>query len=1440
MLGVGFCLGATNISTVKVSNYGGKVQVIEADSRMHDGSPQKLLKHYLGQEDYAASDRVAVTGRKFRKLVNLPTISEPEAVEVAYNFLKKNYSAADVIISAGGETFILYELDQQGKIVNVFTGNKCASGTGEFFLQQIARMDLDIETALTIAAAQEEMYLVSGRCSVFCKSDCTHALNKGENKGKVVAGLCKMMATKVTELLENTQGKRVWLVGGTSKNTIMINYLKQEVKQLIVPEEAPYFEALGAALWSLSLSQKTIVVADVLFRANKSSFSFLPPLRDYENRVIFKTMLKKDIQEGDRCILGLDVGSTTTKAVIMRVSDNSLLASVYLRTNGDPVAAARNCYFSLAEQVKSQIEIIGLGVTGSGRQIAGLHALTDGVINEIIAHSTAAVYFDPEVDTIFEIGGQDAKYTYITNMVPSDYAMNEACSAGTGSFLEESAKESLGLETETIAELALAGGKPPNFNDQCAAFISSDIKNAIQEGIRTEDVVAGLVYSVCMNYDHRVKGNRSVGKKIFMQGGVCYNRAVPIAMAALTGKKIIVPPEPGLMGAYGVALETKNKLKLGLIKEKRFNLKQLAAREISYEKSFVCSGGSENCDRKCRIALIKINGHNYPFGGACNKYVNMVQKKNNSLEGQDLVRLREKLVFEKYAGKPVAGLELTGKKIGLCKSLLTNTLYPLYSNFFSELGLEVVLADKIDPDGVDKRGAAFCYPVEISHGLISDLLKRNDLDYIFLPHVKGLAVENSIPISFTCPLVQGETYYLKSAFGLNDNPRVFSPVLDFTRGYEVMTTEFINLAKQLGFSSFQGESAYKKAVSVQLQYFQEAEELGKQAIEQLEQEPNKIGLVVFGRPYNAFVKEANMGIPKKITSRGYLAIPCDFLPYGGEQPQERMYWSMGQIILKAAKYVKRHPQLFGLYITNFSCGPDSFIITYFRELMGRKPLLTLELDSHTADAGLDTRIEAFLDVINSYLQLTKYDRGQGETRQLFTPASVIYGKQLKVRDSAGKIYSFKDQKVHSLLPSMGDLGVRMLAAALRNAGIRATTVAPPGEEELKIGRAYASCKECLPLILTVGSFIKYLQERKDEEELLVYYMPEAPDPCRFGQYSVFLESIINKHQIKNVAILTLTSGNSYAGFGWSFLLRAWCSVIISDVMDEIYSSILALAKDKQSALATYYKCCKRIISSAERDSWKLLRRVLWEVAEELRKIPLLESYAEACKVALVGEIYVRRDGFSRQFLVEKLAEKRIIIKTAPVHEWVYYCDYLIKNDLSEKCTSKDKLRVKVETIFKIKYEKQIKTILAHSGLYKYNLLEVDKLISRVEHLISPHLSGEAVLTIGTAITEILEDVVGVISIGPFGCMPSRVSEAVIGKTINREKKKESINNELLTDLLQDNPYLPFLAIESDGNIFPQVIEARLEAFCLQVDRINKDFLKLKESSNKKRAKTAFK
>ncbi len=588
MKALGICVGASTISMAGLERNGsGAIATLDVRVEPHHGNPRRYLLEMLNDIDASRYDRVSVTGRRFRQFLNLSSIPEPQAVEQALAHLNGRGENLEAVVSAGGETFLVYALDRDGRISTVHTGNKCASGTGEFFLQQIKRLGMDVGEATGLARSQSP-YRVSGRCSVFCKSDCTHAANKGVPKGRIVAGLCQMMAGKIVEILHQVPRRDIMVIGGTARNDVVMDHLRQEIKNLQVPDEAPYFEALGAALWALENETAPFPGTGKLFRDEESSFTTLQPLDDFRDRVEFKPARRGEAGAGERLILGLDVGSTTTKAVLMRDIDHAIVASVYLRTDGDPVRASRECYRALIDQLgplAEQVQIEGLGVTGSGRQIAGLHAMTEGIINEIAAHAAAAVFFDPDVDTIFEIGGQDAKYTYITHGVPSDYAMNEACSAGTGSFLEEAARESLNIGMEEIAGIALAGRRPPNFNDQCAAFINSDIKRAFHEGISREDVVAGLVYSICMNYHKRVKGNRAVGRKVFLQGGVCYNRAVPLAMAAVTGRHIIVPPDPGLTGAFGVALEIRRRLELGLMRRQSFSLAALRDRDLAVRLS---------------------------------------------------------------------------------------------------------------------------------------------------------------------------------------------------------------------------------------------------------------------------------------------------------------------------------------------------------------------------------------------------------------------------------------------------------------------------------------------------------------------------------------------------------------------------------------------------------------------------------------------------------------------------------------------------------------------------------------------------------------------------------------------------------------------------------------------------------------------------------------
>ncbi len=1439
---LGICLGASTVSMVHLTinkpddmASENRPLVANAWTITHEGNPRKVLSDALAPLNLEDFDKIVATGRRFKDFVNFTAISEPEAVEYAYHYVRPPHMNCPAIVSAGGETFMVYVLNRQGRISNVITGNKCASGTGEFFLQQLRRMNATLEEAGRWAV-DETPYHVSGRCSVFCKSDCTHATNKGVPKSQVTAGLCRMMANKILELLKKVDRRDIMVTGGTTHNRVMMQYLREEIPGLIMPKEAPYFEALGAALWAVENPTPEYKGGSPLFTSQCGIFDTLPPLKNFLSMVDFKTMGKDIVRKNDICTLGLDVGSTTTKAVLLRNHDNAILASVYLRTDGDPVGASRKCYGAILDQVTKHIDpkdiaITGLGICGSGRQIAGLHALTDGIINEIIAHATAAVFFDPKVDTILEIGGQDAKYTYIVNSVPADYAMNEACSAGTGSFLEESAFESLGVKMEDIGDIALTGENPPNFNDQCAAFIASDIKNAIHEGARHEDIVAGLVYSICMNYANRVKGNRPVGQKVFMQGGVCYNRAVPAAMAALIGKPIIVPPEPGLMGAFGVALEVNKRIELGFIEKKVFDLDILACREVTYKDAFICKGGKEKCDRRCSIARIMIENRVYPFGGACNRYYNLRRSIRFDVENLDMVRVRRRLIFEKYGYSPVTHQQ-AGKRgrIGFNRSFMVNTYSPLYSHFFGQLGFTPVVPDFLSQKGIDQRNAAFCYPAELAHGFFHTLLESKEPpDVIFLPYFKALPTHIADFTSQVCPFVQGETFYLQTTFKnkLDElkkrGTRIITPLLDLTQGDWAAQTSLVEAARSLGIDSREAKRAFQTALEQQTRCFAEMKAIGRQMVSSLEDDPEKIMVVLFGRSYNAFVEEAHMGIPHKLASRGVNVIPFDFLDFDEEESKRHMYWGVGQRLMKAARMVKRHPQLFGTYITNFSCGPDSFLIGYFRDIMEQKPSLTLELDSHTADAGLETRIEAFQDIVSAYRRITA-KRLSIPKINAYSPARILSeNKAMKIKTSSGKILPITDSHVTILFPSMGKIATESLAAVFRGAGYQASAHPPADEAILKLGRANTSCKECLPLILTTGSLLNYVQHQKKENEVLVYFMPTTSGPCRFGQYSVFMNDLIQKMRIPDVALFSLTSENTYAGLGNGFEKRIWWAVVTSDAMEDIRSMLLANANKPQDAMAVFDDAWQQVVKALETGNFGFLLSCLKSVSFQLRKIPLKKSAEEVPVIGLIGEIFVRRDGISRQYITEQLAGKGFAVRCAPVAEWLYYLDALALKGLSgEVFTPKKKLGVFIKNRFKTVYESKIKSILAQSGLIHNSAATVKTIMKNGARYISPTLGGEAVLTVGSALTEVASHACGVISIGPFGCMPTRLSEAILSETMNR-KVKLSIEpkNKQLKNLLNDMDELPFLSIESDGSPFPQLISAKIESFCLRANRLHR-------------------
>jgi predicted CoA-substrate-specific enzyme activase len=479
---VGINLGAL---TVKVATVRGDARV--AKVLAHRGCPLEVLQDLFTATEFAGADYFGVSGR-------LGHISEVAAIQRA---IRETPGSFDAVASLGGESFLVYIL-ADGRIINVLSHNKCAAGSGEFFVQQIGRMGLGMEEAIRRSFAGKVVPLAS-RCSVHCKSDITHKLNRNEATPEdILHTLHDSMANKVVALLEKGQRelRRVLLIGGVTCNPALVAALREKLPatEFVVLPESPWFEAWGTAL----LTRDQPLHKSPHF-ARQANLGRLPALSLYCDRVQVIPAPPWQAPPAGPMILGGDAGSTTTKAILLDPATRAVVASHYTRTSGDPVSATRQCLRALVNRVGNR-RVTLVGTTGSARELVGAYLGTEHVYNEISAHAAGANRFDGNVDTIFEIGGQDSKYIFLRNGVPIDYAMNNACSAGTGSFLEESAHGDLGLEVSGIADLALAAPAPVHFKATCAAFINSDIRIAQQEGHSRENIVAGLVYAIAANY----------------------------------------------------------------------------------------------------------------------------------------------------------------------------------------------------------------------------------------------------------------------------------------------------------------------------------------------------------------------------------------------------------------------------------------------------------------------------------------------------------------------------------------------------------------------------------------------------------------------------------------------------------------------------------------------------------------------------------------------------------------------------------------------------------------------------------------------------------------------------------------------------------------------------------------------------------------------------
>lgn len=1266
-----------------------------------------------------------------------------------------NYFAPEArnIINIGGSSLMLIELDEEGRFLNMTANSLCAAGTGSFLDQQAYRLGMKDENL-----SEQKLLLnppeVATRCAVFAKTDIIHRQQEGYSKSEIWCGLCKgLSSTMLNTLLKGRkiQGT-VFLTGGVAINGQIQHYLKIMLgKQLIISSEPHLMQAFGAGMLGTIEFENIETLIYTRPSTKSSRAKLMPPLKielskfpSFETLDFFMDEKCTEVRilklpEGKKieCFIGIDIGSTSTKAVLIDESDK-VVADFYRKTEGDPIGATKLIFEAInlfQKRIDKELKILGAATTGSGRKMIGQLIGADAIVNEITAHAKGALHFNPDIETIFEIGGQDSKYIYLKNGRVHLVNMNYVCAAGTGSFIEEQAVR-LGFDVREAGQTVL-GVEPPVTSDRCTVFMEEDLNRLLRQGYSKKEVLAAVMYSVVQNYLNKVVGNRPISKeKIFFQGATARNVGLVAAFEKYLKREIVVNPSCHVMGALGAGLIAKEKLKN---ENRRTTFRGLG---IFNKEIKLSSDTCELCSNVCRITYAEIEGlpQKPSWGYMCGREPD--EKKAKYKEHYDLFEYREKLLLtigiEKRNDFPAG-------TIGLPWVFTINTYMPLWRTFLNELGFRVRISpktnDEILKEGIESVQADTCLPVKVVYGHVRYLSKLKDVDYIFLPHMIAGKKNKDTSNSCFCPYVQAVPSMVRG--GVNEElitKKMISPVVDLRDGRSEIVEQLYHAFKRFGFSIQKIRKAFRKGLEVQNKFTSAIQKKGAETLEKLKAGKER-AMVIVGRPYNIYDSRVNINIPKKIAGAGFRVIPLDMLPFDSKNLGEEfynMFWNYGQVIINALKMIKDYPDIFPVYLTNFSCGPDSFLLTYAEEIADRKPLLILELDEHGADAGYSTRIEAFIDSISSY----------NHERSSFS----IYIPEINKR-------ILKERKW--LIPPMHPVGARLVASAMRGYGYNAVALPEETQETHLIGKSLTRGGECLPAGVTIGNIVKYIRE-SDENEKFVIFMPTSTGPCRFGQYATLHRIILNKLGYTDVPIISPSAENAYYGLDMELRKDIWKAILCGDILYKMRCKVKPYERNEGET--------DRILEQAVQYMESVFENRV-DYLEYLEKsVRLFEQvgieYSTKPLVGVVGEIFVRCNPFSNGYVIESIEKYGGEAWLAPVSEWIQFTAYLHKRTSIRSMKWNEMFKAFFKNRFIVREEHR--AYEAVSGWLKDRVEPpIDEVVKEGERYLPEKFTAEAILTIGRAVVFMKNGASLIVNTSPFTCMPGNISTALFQK-IQRE------------------------------------------------------------------------
>jgi predicted CoA-substrate-specific enzyme activase len=1173
-----------------------------------------LVERLIDEQPLATTVSVALSGRS-RGLVMpyLRAFSEVSEIVAAATGAYHNQPGTRDLLSLGGQYSLWCRLDpdHSGNFNDFALSDLCAAGAGSFLEQQAERLALSIDELAQAAAQAKRAPIVAGRCTVFTKSDIIHLQQKGTPVDEIALGLCHaLVRTFQAQVMHGRQLEApVLLIGGCAKNRGMVRAV-QEVftigtEALTVAELPELVSAVGTAL----LADAPPIELSALLRALRGAESRAASWTTVARLPVPLGFVRAVEPRGEelsdqKVILGVDVGSVSTNLALVDLQGR-LLDSAYVRTSGRPLEAVKEALTSIVRRHARPINVVGASATGSGRHLVSHWLGTDLVKNEISAQLRAAVAFLPEVDTVLEIGGQDAKYIRAEQGTLSEFAMNRICAAGTGSFLEEQA-DKLGVSiTDEFAERAMAAEAPVELGCRCTVFMESEAVAAMAAGARIDDVVAGLALSVARNFLERVVGGRRVGEKIVLQGGTAANRAVVAALEQLLGRPVLVHPHHRVSGALGIALLVLDAIRKGRTMPAS-HFRGFSLPTGKFERSFECS----SCSAHCQVTQFRTDDAVFHFGDVCERYTS---RDHDRAQVPDPLGRRFELLLT-ASQMQESPSQVPPDALGLPRASHTFALLPWLAALARAANRTPLLSGPTTTNtlaaGMRHLTSNSCLPIKAAYGHAAELVKRG-VTQLLMPSLGTFQGDEGL--AHSCLYGHHLPWMVARAV---PGAQVIAPEisLDLPRGRRV--DELAEAGTVLQLSRRDVERALDEGDAGARHLRRDLEAWGREV---LAAGHDRIA-VVFGRPYLLCDPLLNMALGRHLARHGLPVLPLDALPLESVSLDQRwndLPWHYSRDLIRAARLVQRDERLFPVVVSSFGCGPDAFTLKHLERLFAGRPHLMLELDEHRSEAGLVTRIEAFNDEIAAHIE-------QGRTAKSVSRAPL---PKLTKRG-------------HLVMPYFADHAYGQ-AGILRAAGFDVTLLPPPSRATRQRGEALSSGRECHPFAIVAGDLATCVECGTIGPDS-VFCLPGTVVSCLLRQYGDGLDLMLERLGVGRVRLVTLSLDSLPRLVGLPLMIRLGAVLSAIDMLLRARCRIRPYELYPGQTDELYQRSLERVGFAAERGN-------LWDILPECAAAFAAIKRRQAARplVGVAGDVYTRINDFASDDLFRSLENAGCEVWPAP-------------------------------------------------------------------------------------------------------------------------------------------------------------------------------------------------